>query len=341
MKRVFIGGFHHESDTFNPIVTGRDDITVRRGNELLLSTREDSVRGLVSYLEEQGYSLALSLHARAVPNGEWDRTYYQELKEEFLSSLRSSLPVDGIALALHGSMRVRGIGSAEEDILSAVRKICPLTPLSVVCDMHATITPSLLSYVDSISGYKCAPHTDTVDTGRLAASVLDWMLSSGRKPEMAAYHIPFLVAGEKSETNVELMLSIMSHVREIEKDDEVLSASLLMGFPWADTPSCGVTSVVVTQGDEEKAGRYSKAIADEVWSRREEFRFCSEACEMDVAITIAENNTLFLLFSPTAVTIQRRARARMLRSFSESLWHLLFRTSNLLFSIRGFMTLRL
>ncbi len=108
MKRVFIGGFHHESDTFNPIVTGRDDITVRRGNELLLSTREDSVRGLVSYLEEQGYSLALSLHARAVPNGEWDRTYYQELKEEFLSSLRSSLPVDGIALALHGSMRVRG-----------------------------------------------------------------------------------------------------------------------------------------------------------------------------------------------------------------------------------------
>ena len=70
MKRVFIGGFHHESDTFNPIVTGRDDITVRRGNELLLSTREDSVRGLVSYLEEQGYSLALSLHARAVPNGE-------------------------------------------------------------------------------------------------------------------------------------------------------------------------------------------------------------------------------------------------------------------------------
>ncbi len=207
--------------------------------------------------------------------------------------------------------------------------------------MHATITPSLLSYVDSISGYKCAPHTDTVDTGRLATSVLDWMLSSGRKPEMAAYHIPFLVAGEKSETNVELMLSIMSHVREIEKDDEVLSASLLMGFPWADTPSCGVTSVVVTQGDEEKAGRYSKAIADEVWSRREEFRFCSEACEMDVAITIAENNTLFLLFSPTAVTIQRRARARMLRSFSESLWHLLFRTSNLLFSIRGFMTLRL
>lgn len=161
--------------------------------------------------------------------------------------------------------------------------------------MHATITPSLLSYVDSISGYKCAPHTDTVDTGRLATSVLDWMLSSGRKPEMAAYHIPFLVAGEKSETNVELMLSIMSHVREIEKDDEVLSASLLMGFPWADTPSCGVTSVVVTQGDEEKAGRYSKAIADEVWSRREEFRFCSEACEMDVAITIAENNTLFPL----------------------------------------------
>lgn len=23
-KRVFVGGLHHESDTFNPIITGRD-----------------------------------------------------------------------------------------------------------------------------------------------------------------------------------------------------------------------------------------------------------------------------------------------------------------------------
>ncbi len=295
MKRVFIGGFHHESDTFNPIITGRDDIIVRRGEELLLSTREDSVRGLVSYLKEKGYSLILSLHARAVPNGEWDRNCYLELKKEFLSSLQENLPFDGIALALHGSMRVREIGSAEEDILSAVREICPETPISVVCDMHATITPSFLSYADSITGYKCAPHTDTLETGRAAASVLDWMLTTGLKPETAAYHIPFLVAGEKSETSVEPMLSIMNHVREIEKDEDVLSSSLLMGFPWADTPSGGVTAVVITKGDEEKARMYSKAVADEVWSRRDEFRFCSEACEMDEAITAAENNTLFPL----------------------------------------------
>ena len=29
-KRVFVGGLHHESDTFNPIITGRDEIRVTR-----------------------------------------------------------------------------------------------------------------------------------------------------------------------------------------------------------------------------------------------------------------------------------------------------------------------
>lgn len=295
MKRVFIGGFHHESDTFNPITTGKNDITVRRGDELLLSQREDAVRGLVSYFSENGYEPVLSLHARAVPNGEWDREYYLALKEEFLHSLESSLPVDGIALALHGSMRVREIGSAEEDILSSVRRIAPDTPLSVVCDMHATITEKILECVDSISGYKCAPHTDTVETGMLAASVLDWMMRTGRKPRIAAYHIPFLVAGEKSETSTEPMLSIMKRVREIEKKNGVLSASLLMGFPWADTPAGGVTSIVVTESDGDRADEYARIIAEEVWQRRREFRFCSEACSMDDAIALAVGNTLYPL----------------------------------------------
>ena len=33
-KRIVIGGLHHESDTFNPIITGRNDIYVYHGEEI-------------------------------------------------------------------------------------------------------------------------------------------------------------------------------------------------------------------------------------------------------------------------------------------------------------------
>ena len=56
MTKIFVGGFHHESDTINPITTGKDDIKVRRGNELLEEMREDALKGIISYLKKEGSS---------------------------------------------------------------------------------------------------------------------------------------------------------------------------------------------------------------------------------------------------------------------------------------------
>lgn len=288
MTKIFVGGFHHESDTFNPITTGKDDIKVRRGNELLEEMREDALKGIISYLKKEGYDLVLSLHARAVPNGEWDKDYYLALKDEFLNALKMNQDIAGICLALHGSMRVKEIGSAEEDLLVSIREICPKVPLFLSLDMHATITKKLLSLVDGIAGYKCAPHTDTVETGNLAAMMLDWAIKNKSLPFMSAYHIPFLIAGEKSETSTYPMNEIMAKLRENEKDDEILASSLLMGFPWADTTSSGVTAIVVTKTNKEKGEEEAKRIASEVWAKREKFQFCTKAYEMDEAIKNTE-----------------------------------------------------
>ena len=78
-KRVIIGGLHHESDTFNPIIAGRNDIWVLRGDELLAQREANSVSGEIVTLLEAGYEVIPTLIARAVPNGEWDREYYQEI----------------------------------------------------------------------------------------------------------------------------------------------------------------------------------------------------------------------------------------------------------------------
>lgn len=283
-RKVFVGGLHHESDTFNPITTGRDDIWVLRGDELLNGKGRNSVFGIIHTLVDAGYEVVPGILARAVPNGEWDKEYYLELKEEFVSRLKEALPVDGICLALHGSMRVREIGEAEGDILEAVAKICPNIPVVSSLDMHATITNRMTANADAFVGYKCAPHTDTYETGVHAARMMLDILGLGAKPRMAAVHLPFMIAGEQSETSVQPMLKLVSALRGYERKPNVMAASYLLGFPWADVPENGVTAMAVVDGDDELARKYALELAHLFWDTRFEFGFYNETLEVEDAI---------------------------------------------------------
>lgn len=276
--KIFTGGFHHESDTFNPIVTTIDDIIVRRGDQLQECMREDSLYGINKTLREKGFEVITSLHARAVPNGEWDKNVYLNFREEFLTSLKEALPVDGICLALHGSMRVKEIGKAESDLLKQIRLLCPHTPITASLDMHATITEELLALIDGVVGYKCAPHTDTIETGIAAAKLLIKLIDNKRL-YMSAFSIPMLIAGEKSETSTEPMKSIMDIVRKREKEEGVESISLFMGFPWADVEENGVTALCISSISKEYASSVALDIANTFCKYKDDFKFCCEAYE--------------------------------------------------------------
>ena len=275
-KRVIIGGLHHESDTFNPIITGRNDIWVLRGDELLAQREANSVSGEIVTLLEAGYEVIPTLIARAVPNGEWDREYYQELKAEMLQKIKEAGAIDAFCLSLHGSMRVKGLGAAEGDLLKAIRDLYPITPIVTSLDMHATVTKKMVEYADAFVGYKTAPHVDEYETGVHAAKITIDILEKGIIPQMSAVHVPFIVAGEQSETSVEPMKSLMSYLKTVEEQPKVLAASILLGFPWADTEENGVTALVVTESDKTLADKLSMQVAKEFWSKHESFGFYNE-----------------------------------------------------------------
>lgn len=283
--RVLVGGMHHESDTFNPIITGKNDIWVLRGKELLEIQDTSSLCGVISTLKNAGYEVIPALLARAVPNGEWDKDYYLTLKAEFLEAIKQALPLDALCLSLHGSMRVKDIGEAEGDLLEDIRKICPSIPIISSLDMHATISPRMLFHADGYVGYKCAPHTDTYETGVHAANITINTLENNIKPVMAAVKIPFLIAGEQSETSVEPMKSLTNYLRAVEKREKIVAASYLLGFPWADTEDNGVTVLVVTDNDKELADKTAQELAKLFWQTRKEFAFYSETREPTDALT--------------------------------------------------------
>jgi len=273
--RIFVGGLHHESDTFNPIITQKDEIWVNRGEELFKTTRS-SASGAINTLIAAGYEVIPSLIARAVPNGVWDHNYYQELKHELLQALKEAGSLDAICLSLHGSMRVQHIGEAEQDLLHDIRALHPDTLIFSSLDMHATLTRRFKSAVDGVVGYKCAPHTDTYETGIHNALMVIRTLENKKKPTMAAVRIPMLIAGEQSETSVEPMVSLIKELRIREQHPAVLSASYLLGFPWADGTENAVHAVVVTQDDQPMADHLAKELAQLFWDRRAEFTFYNE-----------------------------------------------------------------
>lgn len=272
--RVLTGGLHHESDTFNPIITGEKDIRILKGEEILSHRAEDAITGIVERLEKEGIEVVPTVLARAVPNGVWDRKIYEKLKSEIIEQARKE-KIDGICLALHGSMRVEEIGEAEGDLLSSLRSLFPSIPIVCSLDMHATLSKRMLDNADAFTGYKTAPHVDERETGERAAELLIKALN-GTRLTMAAYRIPFLVAGEKSETSVEPMKTIMEEMEKLEKEEGILSASILMGFPWADSADGGVCSLTVTDNDLGKAEEKALWAAELFWRRREEFLFYNE-----------------------------------------------------------------
>lgn len=292
MKTVAIGGFFHESNTFNPIITSREDFIIFESAALYTQgDKYPSAQGIADYfLNREGYRILPLIFARAVPNGEISLPLYLEIKARFFELLSDEVP-DIFVLPLHGSMRIEKLGSAESDILQEIKRRYPYTPIVCALDMHATITDTMLENTHAMVGYKTAPHTDAWETGQHAARLADIMLCEGKKLCMKAVKLPYLIAGEKSETGCSPMRELIANLRELEANGEVLAASYLLGFPWADCADNGVTALVITDNDAAKAQHYAQYLADLFVENSSRFGFSAEADEPLISLrkALAEN----------------------------------------------------
>lgn len=293
IMRIAIGGFFHESNTFNPIVTGIDDFIIFEKEEIYSgSTAYLQAKGIIEYFQlKPQYQLVPLVFARAVPNGEIDEKLYLQLKAKFFRYLEESEPVDAFVLALHGSMRVKNIGSAETDLLQAIQTAYPEIPIFCGLDMHATVTDTMLGCVDAFVGYKTAPHLDAYETGWQAAQIADIALSTGTQLYMGYARIACLIAGEKSETDCEPMRSLISELKKLEEADDVLAASYLLGYPWADADENGVTALVVTKDNQQRADILAHYLADKFITHQADFCFSSPAYPPEQALTLALQDT--------------------------------------------------
>ena len=276
MKRVLVGAMNHESNSFNPIIAGREDFLVLRGQEVLARRKDnDTLTGILDTLEQAGYEPVPTVYASAVPNGLVERQFCHSLRQEILEMAKNAGKIDAVCFALHGSMTDEDYEEAEGPLLEGLRQVFPDIPIFVALDMHATMTQKMHQNADGFVGYKCAPHTDQTETGVHAAQMTIAALENGVQAKSAWVKVPILIAGEQSSTTVQPMIGLIEALKASEGKEGILAASYLMGFPWCDNPHSAV-GVYVTAENAALAQEEALALAQKIWDTRNEFCFQTE-----------------------------------------------------------------
>ncbi len=265
--RIAIAGIHIESSTFAPYLTHAEDFTVTTGDALLDRYAWRTSPWAV------GVEWIPTLHARALPGGVVAAETYAGLRDRILTGLREAGPVDGVLFDIHGAMSVGGLDDAEADLAEAIRGVVGLKPLmSASLDLHGNVSQRLFAQCDLLTAYRTAPHVDQPETRERAARLLVDCLRSGTRPLRALVHVPILLPGEQTNTQVEPGRSLYASVADIAGREGILDATVLMGFPWADQPRC--TGVVVVSGTGAEAVEDSaRDLAEEFWGYRNAFEF--------------------------------------------------------------------
>ncbi len=287
--QIAVGAMMHETNTLTAGRTVLREFAPLQGAAVFEDHRwmnASSAGGIIQTLQEAGAGIVPSYFARALPSGLVTRETYDTIKSNLLGGILSAESLDGICLALHGSMFVEGLDDPEGDLLSSLRaQVGGDTPIVCALDMHATITPAMVSAANALTGYRTAPHTDAFDTGARAAKLLLYSVEHQDPLSLVYQRLPMLLSGEQSETAAQPMAGLMEQLESVDHELGILCTSYFLGFPWADSPHSGVSAVVTaTEQASSAAADIAKHLAAAFWEKRREFDFTTEAYPLPEAL---------------------------------------------------------
>ena len=235
MPRILIAECKQEVSTFNPHFSGYDDFAIRKGKRILdyHRTVRNEVGGALQVFDAvrdlkvvPTYSAFFITSGGTLAKQAWDR-----IAGEFLDSIRTAPPVDGVYFSMHGAMASEEELDPEGWLLAETRKILgEEIPIVVSLDLHGILTDQMLQYSDAVVAFHTYPHVDFFETGQRAARLLLQIVAGDVKPVTANIPIPALVRGNELITETGLFGKSISIAQEVETNPRGLSAAV---FPTA------------------------------------------------------------------------------------------------------------
>jgi microcystin degradation protein MlrC len=124
-------------------------------------------------------------------------------------------------------------------------------PIIGTLDPHANVSQLMIHSTDALVAYKTNPHIDQRDTGKEAASMMVDLLLGKIKPIQIFSSLPLIISIEQQFSGENPYKYLLQLSAEICKMDGILSASILLGFPYADVYEMGASLIVISNGDRE------------------------------------------------------------------------------------------
>ena len=278
MLKVAVGGFHHETNTFNPKPTLLKHFHEYRGSEIVEEFRGTNsvLGGFVDSAVSLGLALKPTIYAEApLVTGLIVREAFEHYRDLLAKEVAEANP-DGVLLFLHGSAVADGYESPESEILRCLKEVLgDDVPIVVGCDYHANVSEEWLQHSDAIVAYKTSPHVDMYERGAEACRILRGIIKGEIEPVMEIEKPPILLKGGLM-TIVDTPLQVhkspfflaVNRARRYERRDDVVNVSVCSGFGDADVPHAGVSVVATTDGRETLAKEIVEEIGRLLWRMR-------------------------------------------------------------------------
>ncbi|VVE43722.1 microcystin LR degradation protein MlrC-like protein [Pandoraea eparura] len=296
--RVFCAGIGTETNTFSPLPTGLDAFRAGGYYPAGQHPREMSRYGAPLILareraKEEGWTVLEGTFAGAQPGGMATRAAYEALRDQVLSDLRASLPVDVVLLGLHGAMVADGYDDCEGDLLTRIREIAgPKAVIGAELDPHAHLSEAMVESATLLIAYKEYPHTDIKERAFELVDLCARTFAGEFRPVPAVVDTGMIIPIHTSRDPGRAFVDKLS---ALEGRNNILSISAIQGFATGDVPAMGTKVLVYSDGDENSAQALARSLAKELISLRDKFRvnYLSVDEALDSALTPGAGPAIF------------------------------------------------
>jgi len=269
-------GFIHESNTFVSIPTTLQRFVeggIFRGDEIL-ERWTDSHHELAGFIEGgaiHGFETIPLITAHATPGGTLTRRAFETILGEMIDLLEGDPDLDGLLLALHGAMVAEGYPDADGEIAGRLREAFGGKPIVMTLDCHGNVSQRIVQSTTATILYRSNPHVDQRERGLEAASIIARTVRGEVQPVQALETPPLVINISKQYTNQDPARGLIGDAEHVMKQPRVLSASVGLGFAFADVEKMGASFLVVADGDPRCAREHARWMARRAWGQRHEF----------------------------------------------------------------------
>lgn len=276
--RIAVLHFSHETVTFLPNDTTVDDFIYPgspcKGDELLDTRSSAYVAGFVQcardYADVELAGIESPLFPRTGTGSGWvTREAFERFAGAMVRDLRAQGPFDGVFMALHGAMAVRGIPRPEAELAARVRDAVGRGAfIAATFDPHGNEDARFFEHADLAFCVKYYPHYDMHLQGERAARTLVRSIRGDYRPRTACIKVPILSPTVMQWTGASPWMDIVQRALTWEARKPGLYVNVFFGFPWADTPDAGMTVQVTSDGDRALADSVARDMAAAIWRQR-------------------------------------------------------------------------